>query len=86
MIDRATRNHILDLKISEFDGIAGLLNLAGIVLGSVPAIEITLSTGNHHLTVLENQCSRPGGLLDTHDQSGESLGIVLGISAVVADF
>ena len=58
-----------------------LLDDARIFTGSEAAIVLGFGTSYHHLAARKDQ-SRRLGLANTHDDGGETLGIVLGVASV----
>ena len=81
--DWATGDHVLDFEFGEFDGVADLADGAGVLLRRLMTIHLTLSTSNDHLTILKNKCGRPCWFFQSHNKSGKSLRIVLGIPTMI---
>ena len=84
--NRATGHHILDFEFCEFYGVANLPNGSCVLLSCLLTIHFTLRPCNHHLSILKNKGSSPSWLLQSHNQCGKSLRIVLGISTMITNF
>lgn len=80
-LDVARTDNVLDLEVAELGIEAELLDDTGVLAGSKLAVVFTFGTRHDHLAGSEDQ-SRSLGLTDTHDDGGETLGIVLGVSGV----
>jgi hypothetical protein len=83
---RATCNHILDFEFCEFYWVAHLPDGSRVLLSCLLAIHFTLGPSNDHLTIFENQRGCPSWLLESHDEGGESLWVVLSISTMITNF
>ena len=74
----AGANNVLDFEVGELGVEAELLDNTGVFSGRKLRIVLRLGTSDYHLARGEDQSCRLG-LANTHDDSGESLGVILGI-------
>lgn len=75
-LDVARTHNVLDLEVGELGVEAELLNDTGILAGSKLGVIFRLGASDDHLARRKDQ-SGGLGLTDTHDNSGETLGVVL---------
>ena len=80
----AGSDDVLDLEVGELGVEAKLLDDPSILARSKLGIGLGLGTSHDHLTAGKDQ-SRCLGLANSHDDSGETLGVVLRISRVQGD-
>lgn len=83
---RATRYHVLYFEFGEFDRVANTSDSFCILFGSLFTVHLTLGASDDHFAVLENKCGCPCRFLESHDESCESLGIILSISTFMTNF
>jgi len=80
-VDRAAAHHVLDLEAGEFDlSVDGGPDLLRVLLRSFFTLLFSFCAGDDHLARFENESGGPR-LLDSHDDGGESLGVVLAVAA-----
>ena len=80
-LDVARSDDVLDLEIRKLGIKAKLLNDTGILARGKLGVIFRLGTGDDHLAGSEDEGSRLG-LTDTHDDGGETLGVVLCVSGM----
>ena len=79
---RTRTDHILDLKFSKVNFVSSFCDSSSILFSSIKAQLLTFSTSDNHFASLEDQCRCTSRFFHTHNDSGKSFGIVLGISAL----
>lgn len=80
-LDVAGADNVLDLKVGELGIEAELLDNTSVLAGSELRVVFGLGTSDDHLARGEDQGGGLG-LADTHDDSGETLWVVLCITSV----